>query len=603
MANFDPYLRPPYEWMIAGSWAAAGGLAGYAWTTMPAAEGLLVPAALAGLLALRAGLRGLSLLGRGARGRSLTLLTVKALRARMRKRPDALWFGWGFDWTPEHTQRAVDFMLTELRPNRPVDATWIHGLNQGREDELYIPLKHLEGHTLIVGTTGAGKTKALFEVLIAQAIHRGDVVILIDPKGDKDLKARVVAECARAGRQDVYAFFHPAFPQGSIRLDPLKNFTRTTELASRIAALLPSESGSDAFTAFSFRALNLVCQGLVEIGERPTLKRLRYYIEGGPEQLLVRAIEAYADRAAPDWRASLAPYVELARQGRLPKLERIAAPEQVGLIEWYRKALSDSPQGSEAIDGLMSLVEHNKLHFSKMIAGLIPVLNMLTSGELGPLLSPDASEVADARPILDTGKIIEGGGVAYFGLDALPDAIVASAIGSILLSDLASVAGHIYNRADRPRRISLFVDEASEVVNAPFVQLLNKGRGAGFQITMALQTISDLTARIGDEARARQILGNCNNLIALRIKDGYTQEYVTETFGTTYIRTVQKNLGHSQSSADNVAHFQGSAGRSLQYEEHALFPQHLLGQLPNFHYVAALTGGRVVKGRLPILTA
>jgi conjugal transfer pilus assembly protein TraD len=148
----------------------------------------------------------------------------------------------------------------------------------------------------------------------------------------------------------------------------------------------------------------------------------------------------------------------------------------------------------------------------------------------------------------------------------------------------------------------MFVDEAAEVVNVPFIQMLNKSRGAGFQIVMATQTVPDVTARTGDESKARQILGNCNNLICLRIKDGETQKFVIETFGKTYIQTVGQNIGSSANSADNVGHFQGSQGQSLTLSETDLFPQHLLGQLPNFHYIASISGGRLIKGRFPVLS-
>jgi conjugal transfer pilus assembly protein TraD len=178
---------------------------------------------------------------------------------------------------------------------------------------------------------------------------------------------------------------------------------------------------------------------------------------------------------------------------------------------------------------------------------------------------------------------------------------VSSAIGSIVLADFASVAGAIYNSGIKPGRISMFVDEAAEVVNVPFIQILNKGRGAGFQVVMATQTLPDLIARTGDEAKARQIIGNCNNLITLRIKDGDTQKFVVETFGKTYIKTVQQSIGASMNSGDNLAHFSGNTGQSLTYGEYDLFPQHLLGHLPNFHYIAAIAGGRVIKGRLPII--
>jgi conjugal transfer pilus assembly protein TraD len=179
---------------------------------------------------------------------------------------------------------------------------------------------------------------------------------------------------------------------------------------------------------------------------------------------------------------------------------------------------------------------------------------------------------------------------------------VSSAIGSIVLADFASVAGMIYNSGKKPGRISMFVDEANEVVNLPFIQILNKGRGAGFQVVMATQTLPDIVARLGDEARARQVIGNCNNLITLRIKDGDTQKFVVETFGQTYIKTIQQSMSNAVNSAENIINYSGNTGQSLTFGEHDLFPQHLLGQLPNFHYIASIAGGRVIKGRLPIIT-
>jgi len=601
--NYDPYIRKPWEFYIATVWLVASGISVAGYLLLPGGDFMLIPCLSFGSLTLYAAVRGMGLIGRGKLGQMLTFLDVNGLLKAMK--PNAMWFGWGYEWQPTHTQRAVDYMLSGIKVKHEQESPgspWIHGLNLGKEKEINIPLKSLEGHTIMFGTTGAGKTRA-YEIMVSQAIHRGDTVIMIDPKGDKELRDRMERECKGAGRADAFLFFHPAFPSESIRLDPMRNFTRTTEIASRIAALLPSQSGgSDAFTAFSFRALNLVAQGLLETGKRPSIKQLRYYIEGGAESLLVKAIEAHANRVEPGWKNSAEPYFEKARMGKAKKMDTITNPDWLATIEWYRAVLSNSPKGCEGIDGLLSLVEHNRAHFSKMIASLIPVLNMLTSGELGGLLSPDEMDANDQRPIFDTSTIISGKHVLYVGLDALSDAIVSSAIGSIVLADFASVAGMIYNSGKKPGRISMFVDESAEVVNLPFTQILNKGRGAGFQVVMATQTLADIVARLGDESRARQVVGNCNNLITLRIKDGDTQKFVVEAFGSTYIKTMQQNFSSGANTADNIINYSGSRGQSLSYTEHDLFPQHLLGHLPNFHYIASIAGGRVIKGRLPILT-
>ncbi len=601
--GYDPYLRKPYELYIACAWFVAMASMFAAYLTLPGGGAVLFPVVCFGFLTLWSAIRGVALVGRSNPGALVSFLDVNKLLKLVK--PERMWFGWGFDWTPVHTQRAVDYMLSGIKMDHDKEhpgSPWIHGLNRGKEDGIFIPLKSLEGHTIMFGTTGSGKTRA-FEVLITQSIHRGDTVIVIDPKGDKELRDRMEMECSRAGREDAFLFFHPAFPKTSIRLDPMRNFTRTTEIASRIAALLPSQTGgSDAFTAFAFRALNLVAQGLLETGKRPSIKQLRYYIEGGAEALLVHAIEAHADRVDPNWKSSAEPFFIKAKAGKVKKMETITNPDWLAVIEWYRTKWSNGPNGAEGIDGLLSLVEHNRMHFSKMIASLIPVLNMLTSGELGDLLSPNEMDSTDKRPILDTSNIIAGKHALYVGLDSLSDSIVSSAIGSIVLADFASVAGMIYNSGKKMGRISLFVDEAAEVVNLPFIQILNKGRGAGFQVVMATQTLPDIVARLGDEARARQVVGNCNNLITLRIKDGETQKFVVEAFGQTFIRTVEQNISSGVNSSENIVHYSGNNGQRLSYAEHELFPQHLLGHLPNFHYIASIAGGRVVKGRLPIIT-
>ncbi|MBF4296283.1 conjugal transfer protein, partial [Vibrio anguillarum] len=152
---------------------------------------------------------------------------------------------------------------------------------------------------------------------------------------------------------------------------------------------------------------------------------------------------------------------------------------------------------------------------------------------LGPLLSPIANDVDDSRLITDSGRIINNAQVAYIGLDSLTDAMVGSAIGSLLLSDLTAVAGDRYNYGVENRPVNIFIDEAAEVVNDPFIQLLNKGRGAKMRCVIATQTFADFAARTGSEAKARQVLGNINNLIALRVMDAETQQYITDNLPKT----------------------------------------------------------------------
>jgi hypothetical protein len=45
-----------------------------------------------------------------------------------------------------------------------------------------------------------------------------------------------------------------------------------------------------------------------------------------------------------------------------------------------------------------------------------------------------------------------------------------------------------------------------------FIPLINKGGGAGIQVTAYTQTLSDIEARIGNRAKAGQVIGNFNTL-------------------------------------------------------------------------------------------
>ena len=517
-------------------------------------------------------------------------LTPAELARERRARAGDLWLGWGFDWSSDHAQLALD--LIRAGPHRlvPGDADtlgahWLHGLAE-RETPVWLPIAHSAGHILIVGTTGAGKTR-LLDLLVTQAVLRGEAVVILDPKGDVELQAAARRACGdQPGR---FVSFHPAFPARSHRLDPLHSFNRATELASRIAAILPSETGNDPFKNFSQMALSHVIGGVLAAGERPNLLMLRRYLEGGVEALVERVLRAYLKTHAPNWDPD--------HSRTLAKAQDTSARARA-LVRLYQEQLRPS-RPSTVIDGLVSLFEHDKVHFSKMVASLFPLLNMLTAGELGPLLSPDSDDPQDPRPITAMARILDRAQVAYIGLDSLSDTLVGSAIGSILIADLAAVAGDRYNYTPQPPPVNVFIDEAAEIVNDPLIQLLNKGRGAGLRLTIATQTFADFAARTGSEAKARQLLANLNTLIALRVLDAETQEYVTASLPKTRLKTLMRT--QATSTQRNPLEHSGNVGERLMEEEAELFQPALLGQLPNLHYIARLAGGRLVKGRLPIL--
>ncbi len=194
-----------------------------------------------------------------------------------KSRSKQYWLGHGFDYGPAEASRTR--YLLEKGPGRVLGervakegAYWIHGA--GTEHDLFYDLADAVGHTLVIGTTRTGKTRIL-DLKITQAIMRGEPVIILDPKGDHELRENARQACIQAGHPERFSMFHPAYPEDSVRLDPMRNWNRSTELASRIAALIPSETGADPFTAFGWQAMNNIVDGLCPSPSTPVTNARR----------------------------------------------------------------------------------------------------------------------------------------------------------------------------------------------------------------------------------------------------------------------------------------------------------------------------------------
>lgn len=527
-----------------------------------------------------------------------------------------LWLGLGFLWTPVHAQRL--FELSTVAPEAlfvspfvrrlvgvrekglgPGDtgSPVLHGVGDD-EGDLFRPLSSLGGGTAIVGTTQAGKGVMLTN-LVRQAILRGDPVVVIDPKSSKRLRNAVFAACRAAGRAKPREF-HPAFPDRGIRFDPFGSFARATELATRVKAVMPADT-SGAFSSFAWQAVLVVVEGLLFVDRRPSLRRLADTIESGIDALLDECLTKHLTDFGPeDWPARVRAKLDEVEEQGFRRGERNLELSAKALF-WEETVKPEHPE--PVLNRLIDTYRHDREHYAKITASLMPVLAMLTAGSLAKSLSPDREDSDDPRDVETLEGIIGAGGVFYVGLDALPDSTVASALGSILLADLTALAGARYNEERSGAsvgRISLFVDEVFNVINEPLIELLNKGMEAGVHVTVAMQTIPDLTDRLGSEAKARMALGNLNNLIALRTKDRATQDFVAETFGKTTLW--QTEVGVTTGAAAHVKpNFSASVTKRMSGMRDDIVPRDWLGRLPNLEFFASLSGGKLYKGRIPIL--
>ena len=594
--------RPNFEATMSASWAGAAMFTLIAARYMPvplpvkfSAIAMTVCTGMALYRGIGAWRRYVNLTRLDNYGKEFISIPELINKTEVATKKSSVWLGKGFDWTDVESQKmhaligqGVAQTIGKITNERHLDgAYWIHGLD--KETDRFMDIANLVGHTLLVGTTRVGKTR-MMELLIGQAIIRNETVIIIDPKGDHALAENAKRICAAMGQPERFVYFHPAHPEKSTPIDPMRNWNRRTELASRVAALIPSETGADPFAAFGWKVLNDIVNGLVATGVSPNLVHMKRYIEGGADNLLLNTLRHHFIDTVPEWETRSSSFVKKHR-------DRILE----AYIDFYKQTAIHEAQSSD-LDGLISTFEHNRDHFQKMVASLIPILSMLTSEPLAALLSPEF-KIGDQEHATDMAKIINNNQVLYLGLDSLADGTVGSAIGSIMLADLTAVAGDRYNygiNSNKP--VNLFIDEAAEVINQPTIQLMNKGGGALFRVTIAAQTFADFPARLGDENKARQVLANINNQIVLRVIDAETQQYIADSMPKIKAQSLNIRYGHGV-DAKIQDEYQSSYQETMLAEEVELFPAAMLGNLPPLHFLARMSGGRIIKGRLPILKA
>ena len=552
-----------------------------------------------------------------------TFIQIKELRKRNqleirntkpKKDKRRTYIGDGFVWGAEHAQRAyqvmdMDSTLSDVKLPyflMPIEramrketeilggAPWLHGM--GKETPRTTTEENWYGHTLITGNVGTGKT-TLLRLMSLNALHLGNVLIVIDPKDDNDWQESIKAEMNYLGIGDNFFHLHPAKQGESVRIPLLKNYSRLTEIADRVAPLMGSGGSGKAFQDFAYGIIYHTANALHYLGEAIRLTTIQKVIASDRKGLALRVMRKH-------FTTTLGEGWEVKYASALDKLD----PDPLTAMAMFYNNGNKASIKSKVVEGMIEFALHDEGHYTKMVVSLRPVLTALTAAPLDDLLSPieDGDENGgdeDTRPIVDLSKIMDSGGCIYVSLDSLTDSTSAGFISRLLLAEMAAIAGERYNRGvGNARRITIANDEvhASLENNDALLNILAQGRAAQMQMILATQTIADLEAK-SDEATASRFLGLCNNFISMRTTDPKTQEYVASQFAKSSITQSQVQTATSSDTSTSIFEFGANHGERLMKQREDMFPAELLGQLPVLQYVARFADGRKMKMRLPII--
>jgi conjugal transfer pilus assembly protein TraD len=557
-------------------------------------------------------------------GASIDMLGTSQINAIQPKLGDNLWLGWGWEWQPSHTQQAYDILKRDtpeiyapnwfLRlngiqfdPRKAKGRQWVHGM--GVEEDIVVPFTGLAGHTAIAATTGAIKT-TLYKLLVYQFALAGDTVIVIDPKGDKDLKKICEDAAAASGDPSRFISFHPAFPSQGVRFDGLKNWERETQVASRIVQIIGAGEEGNNFIDFCFQVITSIVACMKIIGRRPTIASILDHIRAleNSERLCEDVLMVWLSPRIENLSSVLQEKIKEVEaqqskpsRGRSSGFAEKAEPRLLGLIALFRESTLARPA---EIDSLISNLESSREWFAKMIVALTPTLTKLSAGDLRGMLSPDYDDPSDLRPIYDMGKVMRERKIFYLATDALSDQSVASAIAAFAIADAAAEAGSIYNYSDpsqkRPR-VHLLIDEAANALCAPLIEICNKGRGAGIHVYLAFQAFSDIVTKMGDVNQAKRFLANLNNMIVGATQDTDTLDLISDKFGEVDVVSASRSQGSGQKTEDVGLEYSATKSVSFSEKNRVMIPRSVLMSMPDLQYVAIVNRARIYKGRVPVL--
>ena len=334
-------------------------------------------------------------------------------------------------------------------------------------------------HMQVVGSTGTGKTESVLLPLLAHDIASGKGAVVIDGKGDLELRDRIYSIVKDTNRVHDFLFFSLAHPKDSNTYNPLLR-GNATELKDKIV-------GSMAWSEEFYRRMAEQAAFTILSALKIKSKIIKF----------------------EDLHNCLTNYTALSN---------------------LSASLKDQGVKSD-LDRMIARFKDN----TKFLSGLIADLYLTSRGEFGSLVNVDV-------PDIDLLEAYENNKIVYFQLNLQGYGDTAKRMGRIILQDIKTVSSHIQAHLIERKRhfFPVFVDDASSFLELNFIDFLNKARAAQFGVTLLHQSLGDLVIR-RDFSFQQQVIENTNIKVILRQDDPQSVEKFTKIAGTkkTLISTYQ----------------------------------------------------------------
>ena len=432
---------------------------------------------------------------------------------------EAILFGPGRSIVKKATQARVNPTEAQVGPR----SGGLIGVDKTSGEEVVLSDEDANTHTLVLGTTGSGKTVTVLN-LVESAIDRALPVIIIDGKGDQAL-ARKVIDYGRAKGRPGYLF---ALSGESCRYNPLASGGYSAK-KDRIIEL--REWSEDHYRKLAEGYMQTVFKVLEAVGIKTDLVTVAGHMSTGGLQTLIRK---HVDRLGEARAQALSDEVE-AQKPAEAHVESLRA--EIRNLAWSEvghlfAVASDGPGEARG-------------------------------GDDGSSGSSTAEKPGSA--VLELSRAIEERAVVYVCLPSLQFPALADIIGKLVINDLKAVAHEQLAKPEAARRpIYTVFDEFSVFAGEQVLNVINMGRSAGLHAVLATQSVADIGRAVPmtPDHFIRQVFASCNNYLIQRLNAPEDAVVVAELIGTKASFSHTAQIGEAGSTG------WGSVRRTRSFQVH-----------------------------------
>ena len=362
-----------------------------------------------------------------------------------------------------------------------------------------IPIKHLNKHLAIIGTTGSGKTETTFK-FIEDSIKREKPTILVDGKGDIDNIFKI-KHLAEQNNRKLYIFTlsgkEIGFNDKVIKPNQYNPFKSTNEssLVDLVMALF--DFSEEHYKAGARVYMDILVKTLIETNIEINWENILYYMNKQKLEALLKK------------RYNIEPAIKSDEKDEQKIKLSIAQNENNKPETQSFKNYSIDKNQLENID-------------PRAISGF--------SGRLGMFYNTTRETITSSGFTLE--DVFHNNGVAVFSLNSLDYQVQASSIGKLIVNNIKASAE---KNALLGKKTTIALDEFNVFASESVIDILNKTRSKGYEMILSFQSIADLS-KVSIDFR-NQIIENTNSKIIHKTNDPQGAQYLASVLGTIKTRS------------------------------------------------------------------